>query len=189
MNKKCVINLNHAVTKTFLRNYIYMVKLKGSFETLASGCECIVKHFTVKHNSMPYLSMMSDTMDYSFQWEFILPQNPKTCIQEFQGILIKTLLANSTKDTWFSFFLFWLYILLNLTNELFLCSFLYVAAFLHLDRSVQRRKYIAHVLLTVHKWRIHSFNKCLLNIHCVQDTRLGTWSLTATTLNSNREMG
>lgn len=42
MNKKCVINLNYVVIKIFLRNYIYMVKLKGSFEILVFECECIV---------------------------------------------------------------------------------------------------------------------------------------------------
>ena len=47
---------------------------------------------------------MSDTMDYSFLWEFILSKNPKTFIQKFQDILMKTLPANSTRDTWFSFF-------------------------------------------------------------------------------------
>lgn len=71
-----MINLNHAVTRVFLQNHIYRVKLEGSFETLASECECIVKHFTVKYNSIPDLSMMSDTMNYSFYWEFSLkPKN------------------------------------------------------------------------------------------------------------------
>lgn len=94
-----MIDLNYAVTAVFLQNHIYRVKLKGSFETLVSECECIVKPFTVKYNSFPDLSMMSDTMDYSFQWEFILSKNPKTFIQKFQDILMKTLPANSTKDT------------------------------------------------------------------------------------------
>lgn len=78
---------------------------RAVFEAWASECECIVKPFTVKYNSIPDLSMMSDTMDYSFLWEFILSKNPKIFIQKFQDILMKTLSANSTKDTWFSFFL------------------------------------------------------------------------------------
>lgn len=43
--------------------------------------------------------MMSDTVDYSFQWEFILLKNPKTFMQKFQDVLMKTLPANSTMDT------------------------------------------------------------------------------------------
>lgn len=100
-----MISLNLAVIRVFLRNHIYRVKLKGSFETLASDCDCIVKHFTVKYNSIPDLSMMSDTMDYSFQWEFILSPNPKTFSQKIQDVLMKTFPANSTKDTWFFVFL------------------------------------------------------------------------------------
>lgn len=84
----------------FLLNHIYRAKLKGSFETPASECECIVKHFILKYSGIPDLNMMSDTMDYSFWWDFIFFKNPKTFIQKFQDIL--TLPTNTTKDTWFS---------------------------------------------------------------------------------------
>lgn len=94
-----MINLNYAVIAVFLQNHIYRVKLKGSFETLASECECIVKHFTGKYNSTPDLSVMSDTMDYSFQREFIPSENPKTFIQKFRDILMKTQPANATQDS------------------------------------------------------------------------------------------
>ena len=95
---------------------------------------------------------MSDTMDYSFQWEFILSENPKTFIQKFQDILVKTLPANSTKDTWFSFF-FFLFLfssLLNLSRELSLFYFFLLQTFKfgHTKRRnecVKMTKYIYYV--------------------------------------------
>lgn len=99
-------NLILAVTRVFLLNHIHRVKLKGSFETLASGCESIAEHSIIKYNGMSDLSTKSDTMDYSFQWEFILSKRKKKFIQNFQDLLMNILPDNTTTpDTCFSFFL------------------------------------------------------------------------------------
>lgn len=47
--------------------------------------EGLVKHFTVKYNnSIADLSMMSDTMDYLHQWEFILSKTQKHSSRNFR---------------------------------------------------------------------------------------------------------
>lgn len=111
----------------------------------------IVKPFTVKYKASPDLSMMSDTMDYSFQGEFILSENPKTFIQKFQDILVKP--ANSTKDT----YLFFLLLLVSFTllnpTESCLWNFIFVA-----DSSIwteicrEQKAYSTCVVYCV-KWR------------------------------------
>lgn len=79
-----MLNVILAVTRVFLLNHIHRVKLKGSFETLASGCESIAEHSIIKYNGMSDLSTKSDTMDYSFQWEFILSEKKKNSSRTFK---------------------------------------------------------------------------------------------------------
>lgn len=138
--------------------------------------------------------MMSDTVDYSFQWEFILLKNPKTFMQKFQDILMKTLPANSAIDTWISFFLSLLALYFAEHNQriVFLLFYFFMLQHFHIWTGAYSRKYIAHALFL-----------CINDLFIPQIfaqypfcprhrssyiARLGTRSLTSRTLDSYREI-